>query len=195
MNLSRKSKWGAVAVVAVALVAGASAFAATKLHTSNATTAGSGGARVGGPVAAGGYGSRDGDGRGGGFRGGGPGGSLSAAASYLGLSSSDLFTQIRSGKSLAQIANATSGKSASGLIDAMVAAEKTEIEQAVTSGGTTRSQADQLEADLKTRVAAMVNGTGFGGPPGGGRGFGGPGDGGGGNGGTAPTATTPTQHI
>jgi hypothetical protein len=191
MNLSRKGKLGAVAVVVVALVAGVSAYAVTK-HTSNASAATSGGAPATAATAH--------DGRrgfGGGFRGGPGGGSLSAAATYLGLGSTDLVTQMQNGKTLAQIANATSGKSSSGLIDAMVSAEETQIEQSVTSGQVTRSQADQIEADLKTRVTAMVNGTGFGGPPGGDHGFGGPGDGDGrgGNGGTPPTATTPTQHI
>ena len=190
MNLSRNGKLGAVAVVVIALVAGASAYAVTK-HTSSAPAA-SGGST---PAAA----ATGQDDRGrfdGGFRGGPGGGSLSAAATYLGLSTSQLFTQIQNGKTLAQIANATSGKSASGLVDTMVSAEKTQIEQLVSDGRIARAQADQLESDLKTRVTAMVNGTGFGGPRDGGPGFGGPGDdGGGGPGGTPPTSTTPSQHI
>lgn len=52
---------------------------------------------------------------------------LSTAASYLGLTASDLQSQLQSGKTLAQIANATSGKSADGLIKALVAADTTRI--------------------------------------------------------------------
>src|SRR3954454_11854667 len=48
---------------------------------------------------------------------------LAAAASYLGTTPADLLAQLASGKSLAQVANATSGKSAAGLIAALVAHE------------------------------------------------------------------------
>jgi len=44
---------------------------------------------------------------------------MSAAATYLGVSTSDLKTQMQSGKSLADIANATPGKSRDGLITAL----------------------------------------------------------------------------
>ena len=57
----------------------------------------------------------------------GPGLELSAAATYLGISEDTLRSDLQSGKTLAQIADATSGKSASGLIDALVAAAKTRI--------------------------------------------------------------------
>jgi hypothetical protein len=69
---------------------------------------------------------------------GGPGGPLAAAATYLGISESTLQSDVQSGKTLAEIANATSGKSASGLIAALVAKEETDVE---------------------ARVTAMVNGT------------------------------------
>jgi hypothetical protein len=57
---------------------------------------------------------------------GGPGG-FDAAATYLGTTADALRTQLQSGKTLAQIANATSGKSAAGLIDALVADARTHI--------------------------------------------------------------------
>src|SRR4051794_30982387 len=41
-------------------------------------------------------------------------GDLADAAAYLGISESDLIAKLQTGKTLAQIANATSGKSASG---------------------------------------------------------------------------------
>ena len=58
-------------------------------------------------------------------RGGLPG--LDAAATYLGTTPDALRTQLQSGKTLAQIANATAGKSAQGLIDALVADARTHI--------------------------------------------------------------------
>ena len=215
MDISRNRKLGVAAVVVVALAAGGAALAAGKLHGSSGSSSGlrggppgfSGSAPSGtfnGPrrfgYGPGGFRDRDGDG---GF-GGGLFGGLGAASSYLGLSTSQLMTQVAAGKTLAQIANATSGKSASGLIDAMVAAQKKQLDQAVSNGRLTKSQADQLEANLKTRVTSMVNGTfgpgrgGFfgGGRPGGqgGFGYGGPQ---GSPQGSPPgrTSTTPATHI
>jgi hypothetical protein len=103
----------------------------------------------------------------------GPGDDFAAAASYLGITTAQLQTDLQSGKTLAQVADATGGKSSAGLIAALVAAEKTEIAAAVTAGKLTQAQADQITAGLQTRVTDMVNGTrpaggphgGWGGPP------------------------------
>jgi len=57
----------------------------------------------------------------------GPGFDLSTAASYLGLTVAQLQTDLQSGQTLAQVANATSGKSAAGLIQVLVAADTTRI--------------------------------------------------------------------
>jgi hypothetical protein len=54
-------------------------------------------------------------------------GGLDAAATYLGTTADALRTQLQSGKTLAQIANTTAGKSAAGLIDALVAEARTHI--------------------------------------------------------------------
>jgi hypothetical protein len=90
----------------------------------------------------------------------GPGGDeLTAAASYLGVTEAALTTQLQAGKTLAQVADATSGKSAAGLIDALVAAEKTELATAVTAGTITQAQSDQIATTLKTRFTALVNNT------------------------------------
>jgi hypothetical protein len=100
----------------------------------------------------------------------GPGDKLSAAAGYLGVTQAQLLTQLQSGKTLAQIANATQGKSAAGLVDALVAAEKKELADAVAAGRLTQAQADAIGAGLKQRITDFVNGTaprfGFGGPHG-----------------------------
>ena len=170
MTASRNTKIGALAIAAVALIAAGGAFAAGRHHGSKAAatsglTPGSYATVPGGRPAQGG----------GGF-GLGPGGDLAAAATYLGLSESTLETDLQSGKTLAQIADSTSGKSSSGLIAALVTAEKTRLAAAVKAGTLTQAQADQASANLTARITARVNGTmpsrgGFGGP-GFGRGFG-----------------------
>jgi hypothetical protein len=110
----------------------------------------------------------------------GPSDDLDAAASYLGTTAAGLLTQLQAGKTLAQVASATSGKSTAGLIDALAAAEKTEIAAAVTAGKLTQAQADQITPTLTQRFTDFVNGTRpAGGPPG----LGGPGPGGMGPGG------------
>jgi hypothetical protein len=99
--------------------------------------------------------------------GGGGGDDLAAAATYLGTTSANLMTQLEAGKTLAQVAAATSGKSTAGLVAALVAAEKTEIAGYVTSGKLTQAQADQIGATLTQRFTDLVNGTRpAGGPPG-----------------------------
>ena len=88
----------------------------------------------------------------------GPHGGLDAAATYLGLSETDLITQLQAGKTLGEIADATSGKSKAGLIAALVADEKSHLTQAVKDGHLTQSQADSIAADIEARVTDLVNG-------------------------------------
>ncbi len=109
-----------------------------------------------------------------GLRAGGPGGmhdDLSVAATYLGLTESELQTKLRSGKTLAQVANATDGKSADGLVDALVAAAQKNIAADVSSGRLAQSQADQILSGLKQHITERVSSTG---PPGGPHGRSGP---------------------
>jgi hypothetical protein len=88
----------------------------------------------------------------------GPSDDLDAAATYLGTTSANLLTQLRSGKTLAQIAGATAGKSAAGLIAALVAHEKSELADAVKAGKLTQAQADEIAANLQPRFTDLVNG-------------------------------------
>ena len=97
----------------------------------------------------------------------GPGDELDAAASYLGTTAASLLTQLQAGKTLAQVATATNGKSTAGLVAALVAAEKTEIAAAVTSGKLTQAQADQIAPTLTQRFTDLVNGVHPAGGPGG----------------------------
>jgi hypothetical protein len=90
---------------------------------------------------------------GGGHFGHGPGPGLDAAATYLGISETSLFTQLRSGKTLAQIADATSGKSAAGLIAALVADAKQHF-------------GANVPGDLTRRITDLVDGVRPAGDPG-----------------------------
>jgi hypothetical protein len=68
---------------------------------------------------------------------------LAAAASYLGVPAAQLASEVRSGKSLAQLADATSGKSSSGLIAALVSDR--------------RRRLSALGANVTRHVTAEVN--------------------------------------
>jgi hypothetical protein len=104
---------------------------------------------------------------------GGPGGgriSFDAAATYIGVTTAELRTQLESGKSLATIATGN-GKTADGLKSALTAAAKKDLDAAVTAGRLTQAQEDKLLAALPARLDDEINEThtgapgGHGGPP------------------------------
>ena len=74
-------------------------------------------------------------------------GILDTAATYLGLSEDALRTAL-DGKTLAQVAK-DRGKSVSGLVAALVAAEDKRIDEAVGSGRLTKDQAASLKAGVE----------------------------------------------
>ncbi|WP_328690297.1 hypothetical protein OHA74_14110 [Streptomyces phaeochromogenes] len=80
---------------------------------------------------------------------------MDAAAKYLGLSRTDLQSQMHAGKSLADIAKAQ-GKSVSGLKDAMVTAVKSDLDDNTTL---TADQRKTLLAQAKSHIDMMVNTT------------------------------------
>jgi len=94
---------------------------------------------------------------------------LDAAASYLGLSESQLRSQLESGKTLAQVAKAQ-GKSVDGLVAALKADLKQHLDRAVADGRLTQAQENQILANADQRLTQLVNGK-FPGPPPGGPGF------------------------
>jgi uncharacterized Zn-binding protein involved in type VI secretion len=97
--------------------------------------------------------------RGPGHRLGGPVVALQKASEYLGIPAATLGDELRSGKTLAQIADATDGRSASGLVDALVADAKTRLDEAVKAGRLTHDQADAFAGRLRLGIQSMVNGT------------------------------------
>jgi hypothetical protein len=89
--------------------------------------------------------------------------SLSAAASYLGLSESALRSKLESGKTLAQVAK-DQGKSVDGLVAALKADLTQKLGQAVSSGRLTKAQEDRILSDATQHLTDLVNGK-FPGPP------------------------------
>src|SRR5665647_753332 len=80
---------------------------------------------------------------------------MTAVASYLGLSRTELQGQLQAGKSLAEVAK-TLGKSVSGLEDAMVAALKTNLD---TNSTLTADQKAAALERMKSRIDTLVNTT------------------------------------
>jgi uncharacterized protein (DUF433 family) len=92
--------------------------------------------------------------RGFGFRGGpggGPGEVMGAAAKALGISEAKLFEQLRSGKTLEQIAKAN-GKDLADVKAAIRAAVKTGLDDAVKAGRLTQAQADEMLEHLSDHL-------------------------------------------
>jgi hypothetical protein len=84
------------------------------------------------------------------------GGPLQAAATYIGISVSDLTTALQSGKTLAQVAT-DNGKTVDGLVSALVAPAKTKLDAQVTAGNITAAQEQTILTNVTTRVTDFVN--------------------------------------
>jgi hypothetical protein len=82
---------------------------------------------------------------------------LQPALTYLGLDLRAVVVQLRSGKSLADIAVAQN-KTASGLVDTIVASVKTKLDAQVAAGKLTSAQETSFLATLQTTVTKFVNG-------------------------------------
>ena len=80
-----------------------------------------------------------------------------AAASYLGVTLEELRESLRDGDTLAEIA-VEEGKSVDGLVDALVAEAKEELDAAVEAGRLTPAARDELFDGLEERITAVVNG-------------------------------------
>jgi hypothetical protein len=79
-----------------------------------------------------------------------------SAASYLGTTSATLKRELRSGKSLAQIADATAGKSKDGLVAALVAAWQRTPAASAASRSLSAAQRAKREQRLERRVTHLV---------------------------------------
>jgi hypothetical protein len=76
-------------------------------------------------------------------------------AGYLGLTPLELRSQLTAGKTLGQIAS-DQGKTASGLEQAVEAAVKTRLDQAVTAGKLSSANEQKLLTALQTRLDSLV---------------------------------------
>jgi hypothetical protein len=92
-----------------------------------------------------------------GFGGPGPFGDLGAAAKYLGVSDQALMSDLRSGKSLADVAKAQN-KSVDGLKAALKADEAARLDQAVKDGRLTSDQRAKIESALDQRLDDLISG-------------------------------------
>ena len=104
-----------------------------------------------------------GGGPGGGGRGGmgmgGPQNSLVAtAAQVLGMTQTDLVTTLNTGKTIADVAK-DKGVALDKIVEAFIAARKTALDQAVTSGRMTQAQEDAMLATMRTNVTAQLSAT------------------------------------
>lgn len=86
------------------------------------------------------------------------GGLLKAASTYLGLTHRQLATELRSGKSLAQIATAKS-KSVDGLKEALLAALKQKVDAAVDAGRLDSARAQKLLERAPAHIERLVQRT------------------------------------
>jgi hypothetical protein len=82
----------------------------------------------------------------------------STVTGYLGLSAMQIKADLKAGQTLAQIANATPGKSAAGLVAAITASLKTKLDAAVTAGKLSATTESAIMTRLNTKVTAVVNG-------------------------------------
>ena len=84
------------------------------------------------------------------------GGLLKAAATYLGVTNAQLVTDLRAGKSLAQVATAKS-KSVDGLKQALLAALKQKVDAAVAAGRLDAARAQKLLERAPAHIERLVN--------------------------------------
>jgi len=82
---------------------------------------------------------------------------LSVVAAYLGLAPARILAQERSPRSLANLAAATPGRSAGGLIGALLSARRAQLSAAVAAGTLTGARERALLAVLRLRISTAVN--------------------------------------
>jgi D-Tyr-tRNAtyr deacylase len=83
---------------------------------------------------------------------------LQTASTYLGVSVSDLQADLKAGKTLASVAT-DQGKTADGLVSALVAVAKTSLDAQVTAGTITQAQEGTILAKVTTQLTNFVNNT------------------------------------
>ncbi len=82
---------------------------------------------------------------------------MKLSADYLGLDKEKLADQLKAGKTLGEIANATAGKSREGLIAFDVAQVSAQLDKAVSEGKITKERADEIKKGLVEHVTKFVD--------------------------------------
>lgn len=82
---------------------------------------------------------------------------ISTAAEAIGIEPSDLTQALRDGRSIAEVAEAN-GVQPSVVVDAIIAAGRERLDQAVQDGLLTQEQADERAADLEEHATDLVDG-------------------------------------
>lgn len=82
---------------------------------------------------------------------------FAAAADFLGIGEDELRTRLRDGDTLAEIATAN-GKTAGGLVGALVAAATADLDDKVETGRLTEARRASLLEDLEVRMQDVVDG-------------------------------------
>ena len=85
-----------------------------------------------------------------------PGHLGSAAVDYLGLTPARLQAELEHGQTLAQLAEASPGKSKAGLTDALIAARRQKLASGVAAGRLTEARSAKRSMHLQMRIEALV---------------------------------------
>jgi hypothetical protein len=81
---------------------------------------------------------------------------FATAAEYLDLTESQIRNRLGNGQTLAEIAE-EEGKSADGLVDALVDAQEADLQEAVDDGRLTESQAESIRENIEERIEFFVD--------------------------------------
>jgi hypothetical protein len=84
-------------------------------------------------------------------------GTLAVAESYFGVSRTRLRSELRSGKTLAQLADSTGGKSVAGLLRALTGARAEQLRAALASGRMSKAEVAKLMAKLSERAKVQLS--------------------------------------
>jgi uncharacterized protein (DUF433 family) len=84
-------------------------------------------------------------------------GPFAAAANAIGIEPSELFGELRDGKTIADVAK-DHGVEVSTVVDAVVVSLQERMDSAVENGWMTQEQADERAAELRDQATALVNG-------------------------------------
>jgi hypothetical protein len=80
-----------------------------------------------------------------------------AVTDYLGIPAATLMTDLKSGKSLADVAKATPGKTRDGLKAALTTAQKARLDAAVKAGKVTQANADAALTKFNANLDQMID--------------------------------------